>query len=226
MGGSSWYWLRYTDPENAKEFASKKLLKHWTPVDVYFGGMEHTTLHLLYARFWNLFLYDQGLVTAKESFTKRVPHGIILGPDGEKMSKSRGNVVNPDEVVEKFGADTLRMYELFLGPHGDTVSWNDKGIMGVKRFLDKVSRFKSDASADVPQIHKLIKKISADIENFKFNTAIAAFMEFLNENKQLSKENWETFLTLCAPFAPHITEELWHQFGTQRFNSYSGLAEV
>ncbi|HYV34022.1 MAG TPA: alpha/beta fold hydrolase, partial [Candidatus Limnocylindria bacterium] len=136
--GSSWYWLRYTDPNNKKEFASLKKQKYWTPVDVYFGGMEHTTLHLLYSRFWNLFLHDQGFVTQSEPYTLRKPHGIILGPDGEKMSKSRGNVVNPDKIVENFGADTLRMYELFLGPHEATVSWNEQGHIGVRRFLDRV----------------------------------------------------------------------------------------
>ncbi len=211
--GSSWYWLRYTDPKNEKEFADKKLLKHWTPVDVYFGGMEHTTLHLLYSRFWNLFMYDQGLVTTKEPFARRIPHGIILGPDGEKMSKSRGNVVNPDEIVEKFGADVLRMYEPFLGPHEASVPWSDKGILGIKRFLDKVSRFIPQEGGTSAAVHKLIKKISNDIEQFKFNTAIAAFMEFLNANKELSRKDWETFLILLAPFAPHMTEELWHNLG-------------
>ncbi|HTL39809.1 MAG TPA: leucine--tRNA ligase [Methylomirabilota bacterium] len=211
--GSSWYWLRYTDPTNDKKFADKKKLKYWTPVDVYFGGMEHTTLHLLYSRFWNLFLYDQKLVTTKEAYARRVPHGIVLASDGEKMSKSRGNVVNPDVIVDQYGADTLRMYELFLGPHDTSVSWNDQGIMGVKRFLDKVWRYNQvfEAGEENKEIHKLIKKISTDIEQFKFNTAIAAFMEFLNENKQLSQANWESFLILLAPFAPHITEELWHQ---------------
>jgi leucyl-tRNA synthetase len=213
--GSSWYWIRYTDPQNTDEFASKDLQKYWTPVDVYFGGMEHTTLHLLYARFWNLVLYDQGLVTAKEPFAKRIPHGIVLASDGEKMSKSRGNVVNPDDVVEKFGADTLRMYELFLGPHETQVFWNENGIIGVARFLEKVIKF-SEAGQFVTSnknIHKLIKKITSDIENTKFNTAVAAFMEFMNENKQLSTSDWDIFLKLLAPFAPHITEELWHKRG-------------
>lgn len=224
--GSSWYWLRYTDPNNDKKFVDKKLLKYWTPVDVYFGGMEHTTLHLLYSRFWNLFLYDQELVTAKEPYLKRVPHGIILATDGEKMSKSRGNVVNPDDIVEKFGADTMRMYELFLGPHESMVSWSDKGIIGVKRFLDKVWR-SANSILSSPltgedgrrpdeggiNIHRLIKKITNDIVAFKFNTAIAAFMSFLNDNKEISKNDWEVFLKLLAPFAPHLTEELWQQLG-------------
>ncbi|OGE95096.1 MAG: leucine--tRNA ligase [Candidatus Doudnabacteria bacterium RIFCSPLOWO2_02_FULL_48_8] len=220
--GSSWYWLRYTDPQNDKEMASKKLVKQWTPVDVYFGGMEHTTLHLLYSRFWNLFLYDQGYVTAQEPYTKRVPHGIVLASDGEKMSKSRGNVVNPDDVIEKFGADTLRMYEMFLGPHGDTVFWNDKGIVGVKRFLDKVwrsavSNYPSPSGGGWSKVgrglHALIKKITADLEAFKFNTCISAFMEFLNKNENMAQADFEVFLRLLAPFAPHTTEELWHQLG-------------
>lgn len=213
--GSSWYWLRYTDPKNDKEFASKKLLKRWTPVDVYFGGMEHTTLHLLYARFWNLFLYDQGHVTAKEPYVKRVPHGIVLGPDGEKMSKSQGNVVNPDEIIEKFGADALRMYEMFLGPHGDTVAWNDQGIIGVVRFLSRVYEFGQNYKNAIhpdsdAKIHGLIKKVTIDIESFKFNTAIAAFMEYYND-LHISQRDFRTFLILLAPFAPHTTEEIWHE---------------
>ncbi|MBI2607827.1 MAG: leucine--tRNA ligase [Candidatus Doudnabacteria bacterium] len=224
--GSSWYWLRYTDPQNGKELASKKLLKRWTPVDVYFGGMEHTTLHLLYSRFWNLFLYDQKVVTAQEPYMKRVPHGIVLAADGEKMSKSRGNVVNPDEIVEKFGADVLRMYEMFLGPHADTVSWNDKGIMGVKRFLDKtwnlgqvlVEHQVEESSQEVLQVlNKTIKKVTSDIENYRFNTAISALMILLNaferQKTNISKLSWEDFLKLLAPLAPHITEELWHGLG-------------
>lgn len=218
--GSSWYWLRFADPGNEKEFASKKLLKYWQPVDVYFGGMEHTTLHLLYSRFWNLFMFDRKLVTEKEPYVKRVPHGIVLASDGEKMSKSRGNVVNPDNIVEKYGADTMRMYEMFLGPHDATVSWNDKGILGVKRFLDKVYRHSElvsesspkDSSLEVLQaLNRFIKKITEDIEAFKFNTAIAAFMEFLHKNQELNKSDWEEFLKLLAPFAPHLTEELWEK---------------
>lgn len=213
--GSSWYWIRYADPRSDKNLAGHKLQEYWTPVDVYFGGMEHTTLHLLYARFWNLFLHDQGIATAKEPFLRRIPHGIVLAADGEKMSKSRGNVVNPDVIVEESGADTLRMYELFLGPHETTVSWNDKGVIGVKRFLDKVYKFSQEGKfgADNKNIHKLIKRVTKDIENIKFNTAVAAFMEFLNQNKELSQENWESFLKLLAPFAPHLTEELWHELG-------------
>lgn len=218
--GSSWYWLRYADPKNKKAFADKNKLKYWQPVDVYFGGMEHTTLHLLYSRFWNLFLKDMGLVTEKEPYKKRHPHGIVLAADGEKMSKSRGNVVDPQEIVKSHGADTLRMYELFLGPHELSVSWNDQGVVGVKRFLDRVwgwinsvkgqgLRTKESDKAE-KHLHRLIKKITEDIENFRFNTAISAFMEFHNQVKdeQVSKEFVQTFLKLLYPFAPHIAEEL------------------
>ncbi len=219
--GSSWYWLRYADPRNKKTFADKKKLKYWTPVDVYFGGMEHTTLHLLYSRFWNLFLYDQKLVTVKEPYTKRVPHGIILGPDGEKMSKSRGNVVNPDDVVKEHGADTLRMYELFLGPHEATISWSDKGVIGVRRFLDRLwywinqvnlqdKNLKSDSEKTERLINKLIKKVTEDIQDFRFNTAISSFMEFHNSVKDepITKETLKKLLIILYPFAPHIVEEL------------------
>ncbi len=230
--GSSWYWLRYTDPKNKKQFASIKNQKYWTPVDVYFGGMEHTTLHLLYSRFWNLFLQDQGLVTENEPYKRRQPHGIILGPDGEKMSKSRGNVVNPDTIVNSHGADTLRMYEMFLGPHEATVSWNEQGHVGVKRFLDRIwnwvheiaeaphqkktanSKKQTVKISDTPKVekalHKLIKKITEDLETFHFNTCISAFMEFHNEIKDefITLESVKTFLILLYPFAPHISEEL------------------
>ncbi len=212
--GSSWYFLRYADPQNVKEFAAKQKLQRWQPVDVYFGGMEHTTLHLLYSRFWNQFLFDQGHVTVSEPYLKRVPHGIILGPDGEKMSKSLGNVVNPDDIVASHGADTLRMFEMFLGPHDATVSWNDQGVVGVRRFLDRLSALQIDPQVQSGKnIHKLVKKISSDIESFKFNTSIAAFMEFLNENSKINQSDLETLLKLLAPFAPHITEELWHNLG-------------
>jgi len=218
--GSSWYWLRYTDPKNTKSFASIKNQKFWTPVDIYFGGMEHTTLHLLYSRFWNQFLFDHGLVTQSEPYTVRKPHGIVLGPDGEKMSKSRGNVVDPQLVVKSHGADTLRMYELFLGPHEAMVAFNDKGIVGVKRFLDrvydwvdskkwKVESGKSSEKAN-RELHRLTKKITEDIENFRFNTSISAFMEFHNEVKdeQIDIADIRKFLILLYPFAPHIAEEL------------------
>lgn len=229
--GSSWYWLRYTDPKNKKEFASIAKQKYWTPVDVYFGGMEHTTLHLLYSRFWNLFLYDQKLVTQKEPYKKRFPHGIILGPDGEKMSKSRGNVVNPQDIVQKYGADVLRMFELFLGPHADTIAWNDQSIVGIARFLDRVwnwvldkdkglnAKGKVETSEQAKRaLHKLIKKITQDIENFSFNTSIAAFMEFYNKVKeeQVPGEFKKVFLQLLNPFAPHISEELNFLLGNKK----------
>jgi leucyl-tRNA synthetase len=233
--GSSWYWLRYSDPKNKKELASKEKLAYWQPVDVYFGGMEHTTLHLLYSRFWNLFLFDQGLVTEREPYLMRVPHGIVLAADGEKMSKSRGNVVNPDEIVQKYGADTLRMYELFLGPHEMTVSWNERGIVGVYRFLNRIWEMKegSKKERDILEIqtikedkdeilkkkslkrflHKTIKKVTEDIENFRFNTAISALMIQLNEMEKwglfVPRDIFENFIILLAPFAPHITEEIW-----------------
>lgn len=217
--GSSWYYLRYTDPHNEQEFAGADKLEQWLPVDVYFGGMEHTTLHLLYSRFWHLALYDQGLVPTPEPYTKRVPHGIILAADGEKMSKSRGNVVNPDDIVNQFGADTLRMYELFLGPHDATVSWNDQGIIGVSRFYERIWKWvpeqgKNPAESNSPAaqrlLHQLIKKVGDDIEGFRFNTAVAAFMDFHNKVKdeQVSLDLLKTFLVLLYPIAPHISEEL------------------
>jgi len=212
---SSWYYFRYTDPHNDKEFASREKINQWLPVDTYVGGAEHAVLHLLYARFFTKALKDFGLIDIDEPFAKLRNQGLIMGPDGEKMSKSRGNVVNPDEVITEFGADSFRMYEMFMGPLEDSKPWSTTGIVGIKRFLDKVWKFQQNftPSESVNTIHKLIKKITSDIEGFKFNTAIAAFMEFLNQNKHMSKENWETFLILLAPFAPHITEELWAQLG-------------
>lgn len=213
--GSSWYWLRYADPKNKKEFASKEKLGYWNPVDVYFGGMEHTTLHLLYSRFWNLFLYDKKFVTAKEPYKKRQPHGLILASDGEKMSKSRGNVVNPDTIVKNFGADTLRMYETFLGPHEMAVSWSDQGIFGIKRFLDRAWKLINGETAKRKGIsvdtHKAIKKVSEDIEAFRYNTAVSAMMIFLNklEESGASHEEKEVLAKLISPFTPHIAEELW-----------------
>ena len=213
--GSSWYWLRYADPKNKKEFAAKEKLEYWTPVDVYLGGMEHTTLHLLYSRFWNLFLYDQGLVHVKEPYKKRHPHGIVLAADGEKMSKSRGNVVNPDEIVSNFGADTLRMYEMFLGPHEMSVSWNDQGILGISRFLNRVWKLVEggaiEREGENAVAHKTIKKVGEDIETFRYNTAVSALMIFLNnlESAGASYADKEILLKLLAPFAPHIAEELW-----------------
>ncbi len=226
--GSSWYWLRYADPKNKSKFADLKKLKYWQPVDVYFGGMEHTTLHLLYSRFWNLFLYDQGLVTEKEPYKKRQPHGIVLAADGEKMSKSRGNVVDPQVIVKKHGADTLRMYEMFLGPHELMVSWNDQGVVGVRRFLDRVWQWAEELSENTkPQntspkaeklLHRLVKKVGEDIEAFRFNTAISAFMEFHNEIKAepISLGAAQSFLKLLYPFAPHLSEELYQRLGGKK----------
>ncbi len=219
--GSSWYWLRYADPKNTKAFAAKDALKYWTPVDLYFGGLEHTTLHLLYARFWNQFLFDQKLVPTKEPFTKRVPHGIVLGPDGEKMSKSRGNVVNPDDIVKTYGADTMRLHMQFLGPHEAQVAWNDQGIIGTRRFIERVwnaQKFIADAeSTEVTQLlHKTIKKVSDDVEQASFNTAISAMMIFIkniDEAHPVTLASFKAFITLLSPFAPHACEEIWKNLG-------------
>ncbi|MBI4252693.1 leucine--tRNA ligase [Candidatus Uhrbacteria bacterium] len=238
--GSCWYFLRYTDPHNAAAFADKEVMKQWLPVDIYFGGAEHITLHLLYSRFWNLFLYDQQLVPVKEPYTRRAIHGIILGPDGEKMSKSRGNVVNPNDLVSSYGADTVRMYELFLGPHEATVAWNDNGIIGIRRFIERVWRlyadcFIDDESASTPpspmaikSVHRAIKKVTDDINAMKFNTAISAMMMCVNElydacsekKHSLPKELQGAFVRILSPFAPHIAEELWRMMGHQGTLAY------
>ncbi len=217
--GSSWYFLRYTDPANDKEFAGKDALKYWTPVDWYNGGMEHTTLHLLYSRFWNKFLFDLGLVPTSEPYKKRTSHGFILGVGGEKMSKSRGNVINPDDVVEKMGADTLRLYEMFIGPFDQAAAWSTDGIVGPRRFLEKIWRLKEKVNPNMSSnkkidslLHRTIKKVEEDIERTGFNTAVSALMVCANEmekEKDISKEDFEIFLKILAPFAPHITEELW-----------------
>lgn len=220
--GSSWYYLRYTDAHNGQEFASLDKSKYWLPVDVYFGGMEHTTLHLLYSRFWNIFLYDQGLVPVSEPYAKRVPHGMILAEGGEKMSKSKGNVVNPDDLVNKFGADTARMYELFLGPHGAQVAWTDKGIVGVARFLDRIwywvhhaERLETDAPEIERALHRLIKSVTVDIETYGFNTVVSSLMQFHNDIKDVpvSEQLIQNFLKLLYPLAPHIAEELYEIIG-------------
>ncbi|HEV8601102.1 MAG TPA: class I tRNA ligase family protein [Patescibacteria group bacterium] len=215
---SSWYFLRFADPHNNKAFSDKKEIKKWLPVDLYVGGAEHAVLHLLYARFITKALADFKLLNFQEPFLKLRNQGLILGPDGEKMSKSRGNVINPDDVIEEFGADSLRLYELFMGPLEDAKPWSTRGIIGVRRFLDRVWNFQEEFKQGEPvrAIHGLTKKVSSDVETFKFNTAIAAFMEFLNENPAMSRENWETFLKLLAPFAPHITEELWENLGHKK----------
>ena len=216
--GSSWYWLRYMDPKNNEEFASQSAMKYWGMVDYYNGGMEHATRHLLYARFWNRFLYDQGLVPFPEPFKKRVAHGMILGSNGEKMSKSRGNVVNPDEMVDSYGADALRCYELFIGDYEKEAIWNESGLKGCKRFLDRVYRMKDNLidsenySSNLEiLINKTIKKVTEDIENTKYNTAVSSLMILLNEfekNGKVTKKDYRTFLTLLNPICPHITEEL------------------
>ncbi len=220
--GSSWYYLRYADPNNDTAFAGAEPMKYWLPVDMYFGGMEHTTLHLLYSRFWNIFLHDQGLVPVSEPYTKRIPHGIILAEDGTKMSKSKGNVVNPDSIVKEFGADTLRMYELFLGPHGASVSWSDKGIIGVARFLDRVwfwvnnaQLAETDNDEVTVAMHGAIKKITDDLEAQSFNTIVSALMELHNniKDKPVSRESMVNFLKLMYPLTPHIAEELYSVLG-------------
>ena len=221
--GSSWYFLRYCDPHNANALAAKEALDYWMPVDWYNGGMEHTTLHLLYSRFWHKFLYDIGVVSCKEPYAKRTSHGMILGENGEKMSKSRGNVVNPDDVIAQYGADTLRMYEMFIGDFEKTAPWNTSSIKGVKRFLERVAALtdmmtqEDGYSAELEgSFHKLIKKVSEDIEGLKCNTAIAAMMSVLNEiydKGSVTRGELMTFITLLNPFAPHITEEINETIG-------------
>ncbi|WP_125114923.1 leucine--tRNA ligase [Agathobaculum sp. Marseille-P7918] len=220
--GSSWYFLRYMDPHNDKALASKEALEYWSPVDWYNGGMEHTTLHLLYSRFWHKFLYDIGVVPTKEPYAKRTSHGMILGENGEKMSKSRGNVVNPDEIVDTYGADTMRLYEMFIGDFEKAAPWSPKSIKGCRRFLervwglaDKVQEGDAYSKQHEVLMHRTIKKVGEDADNLKANTAIAALMTMLNEfyDKGVNKAEYMTFLTLLNPFAPHITEELWQQMG-------------
>ena len=220
--GSSWYFLRYMDPHNDKALASREALDYWSPVDWYNGGMEHTTLHLLYSRFWHKFLYDLGVVPTREPYAKRTSHGMILGENGEKMSKSRGNVVNPDEIVDTYGADTMRLYEMFIGDFEKAAPWSPKSIKGCRRFLERVWALAEkvqdgDTYSGEHEVlmHRTIKKVGEDADNLKANTAIAALMSMLNEfyDKGVNKAEYMTFLTLLNPFAPHITEELWQQMG-------------
>jgi len=221
--GSSWYYLRYTDPKNDKVLADPEALKYWLPVDWYNGGMEHTTLHLLYSRFWHRFLYDQGVVPTKEPYQKRTSHGMILGENGEKMSKSRGNVVNPDDIVNEYGADTLRTYEMFIGAFDLSASWSEDGVKGCRRFLDRVWKLmdimteEEGYSEDMEiKMHQVIKKVSGDFESLKYNTAIAAMMGLINDfykKNAVTKGELKTLITLLNPVAPHITEEMWEMIG-------------
>ncbi|MBQ3392093.1 MAG: leucine--tRNA ligase [Lachnospiraceae bacterium] len=228
--GSSWYFLRYTDAHNDKEFASMDKLKYWMPVDWYNGGMEHVTRHLIYSRFWHQFLYDIGLVNTPEPYAKRTAQGMILGSDGEKMSKSRGNVVDPLDIVNLYGADTLRVYVMFMGDYGSAAPWNDSSVKGCRRFLDRVAGLtdligeQESTPALETMLHKTIKKVSEDIEAQKFNTAIAALMTLLNEiykNGSIAKGELITFLKLLSPFAPHLTEEIYEQLGGEGFLTVS-----
>ena len=223
--GSSWYFLRYTDPHNDKALASPEALKYWLPVDWYNDGMEHTSLHLLYSRFWHKFLYDQGIVPTPEPYQKRTSHGMILGENGEKMSKSRGNVVNPDDIVQEYGADTLRTYEMFIGAFDLAASWSEDGVKGCRRFLDRVWKLQDlmtdeeGYSKDLEtKMHQTIKKVSNDFENLKYNTAIAAMMTLLNDfykKGSITRGELKTLIILLNPVAPHITEEMWQIIGCE-----------
>ena len=230
--GSSWYFLRYIDPHNDKELADKKLLEHWLPVDLYLGGPEHAVGHLLYSRFWNNFLYNKGVVPVKEPFAKLRHQGMILGSNGEKMSKSKGNVINPDDMVKEYGADSLRIYEMFMGPLDAAKPWDPNGIAGSKNFLDRVWRLfvesgkiKDDENKNLEKVyHFTVKKVTNDYENMNFNTAIAQMMIFINsayKENVVPKKYAEGFLQLLNPVAPHITEELWNKLGHSDTISYS-----
>jgi leucyl-tRNA synthetase len=227
--GSCWYYLRYIDPKNKKELVSKKKEKYWMPVDLYVGGAEHATRHLIYARFWHKFLYDIGVVSTKEPFLRLKSVGLILGPDGRKMSKRYGNIVNPDDICKKFGADSLRVYEMFVGPFDQEIAWQEKGVVGARRFLERVWNLRLKIANCKLQIerrkgilkilHQTIKKVTEDIENFKFNTAISQLMICANElekEEKIEKEIFENFLKLLAPFAPHIAEEIWQILGHKK----------
>ena len=226
--GSSWYFLRYIDPKNKKALAGKAKMKRWMPVDWYNGGMEHTTLHLLYSRFWNKFLFDIGVVPVDEPYQKRTSHGMVLGEGGEKMSKSRGNVVNPDEVVRDFGADAFRVYQMFMGPFDQAIPWSTDGLKGARRFLDRVfalskrinknRKYRAKNKKIESLLHRTIKKVTEDIEEMKFNTAVSSLMVFVNEiekEKDIPFAVYSKFLVLLSPFAPHITEEIWHSLGNK-----------
>jgi leucyl-tRNA synthetase len=224
--GSSWYYLRYMDPNNNKALVDKKKEKYWNEVDLYVGGAEHATRHLIYARFWHKFLYDIGVVANKEPFRKLQNVGLIIASDGRKMSKRFGNVINPDSIIKNFGADALRMYEMFMGPFDQSAAWGDDNIVGVRRFLDRVWRLSSKVSkATISNknfeilLHKTIKKVSEDIESMSFNTAVSSMMILLNEMEKMesvNKGDFENFLKILNPFAPHITEEIWHNLGNKK----------
>ena len=225
--GSSWYFIRYCDPHNDKALASDEAMKYWLPVDWYNGGMEHVTRHLIYSRFWYRFLYDIGVAPTKEPYAKRTAQGLILGPDGEKMSKSKGNVVDPNDVVDEYGADVLRVYILFMGDYSSSAPWNENSVKGCKRFLDRVAALTDMISGEKSDklevsFHKTIKKVTSDIEDMKFNTAIAAMMSLLNDiydNGSLTKEQLVDFISILCPFAPHICEEMWETIGGKGFLS-------
>jgi leucyl-tRNA synthetase len=233
--GSSWYFLRYMDAHNDNALASKEALDYWAPVDWYNGGMEHTTLHLLYSRFWHKFLYDIGVVPTKEPYMKRTSHGMILGENNEKMSKSRGNVVNPDEVVDQFGADAFRAYEMFIGAFDQSTPWSQQGLKGCYKFIERVWNLQSIVnneegySADLEKnVHKTIKKVGEDYERMKFNTAIAAMMSLVNDftkKGSVTKGEYMTLITLLNPVAPHMTEELWEMYGGKGFLSVAKWPE-
>lgn len=228
--GSSWYFLRYCDPHNDKELASKEALDYWMPVDWYNGGMEHVTRHMIYSRFWHHFLYDIGVVNTPEPYAKRSIQGLILGPDGDKMSKSKGNVVDPLDIVEEYGADALRTYVLFMGDYAAAAPWNDSSVKGCKRFLERVAGLtdfltEEPASQEMEtKIHQTIKKVSADIEAMKFNTAIAALMTLINDLytvKKITRDDLIIIIKLLCPFAPHMCEEIWEQIGGEGYLSLS-----
>ena len=222
--GSSWYYLRYIDPHNDKALVDKEKEAYWSPVDFYVGGAEHATRHLIYARFWHKFLYDIGVVKYDEPFTKLQTVGLIMAEDGRKMSKRWGNVINPDDIIDEYGADTFRTYEMFMGPFDQAVSWSTKGLTGPKRFLDKIWKMQEGLLDESPkevqaQLHKTIKKVSEDIENMKYNTAISEMMILVNlaEKEGISKSDFENLLKILSPFAPHMTQEIWSNMGHDSF---------
>ena len=233
---SSWYYLRYADANNSEKCFDRDTVNHWLPVDQYVGGIEHAILHLLYSRFWHKFLYDIGEVPTKEPYAKRTSHGMILGANGEKMSKSKGNVINPDDIVNEFGADTFRVYEMFMGPFDQTAPWSMESIRGCGKFLDRVwnlQDFLVDGDTFSPTfekaMHKAIKKVSEDIEEMKFNTAVATFMSLTNDfyrEKKINRAEFKTFLQLLNPFAPHMTEELFQILGEKRHHCQYSLANL